>query len=144
VNVADSFANMAIRTFTRPNSLDKKLKFALNNMGNPDEKARSNSNHRRSSPKSASPKPGSTFAFQDQLPQLPIPDLESTVQKYLDSLRPLQTPKEHSDSRIAAREFLKYQGPDLQEKLKKYASGRSNYIEQFCKQSLYLGSITRY
>jgi carnitine O-acetyltransferase len=78
-------------------------------------------------------KSGGTYEFQDGLPKLPIPDLESTCHKYLDSLRPLQTVKEYAESRVAVREFLKYQGPELQEKLKKYASGRSNYIEQFCK-----------
>lgn len=31
------------------------------------------------------------------------------------------------------REFLKTDGPELHERLKKYASGKSSYIEQFCK-----------
>src|ERR1700748_1075472 len=102
---------MAIRTFTRPSSLDKKLKFSSSDMAHSNDKPHNHSSHsNRSSPRKTSPKPGGTFAFQDHLPQLPIPDLNSTCQKYLDSLRPLQTPKEHSDSKIAAREFLRYQG----------------------------------
>jgi carnitine O-acetyltransferase len=78
---------------------------------------------------------GGTYEFQHALPQLPVPDLESTCHKYLDSLRPLQTVKEYAESRVAVREFLKYHGPELQEKLLKYAAGRSNYIEQFCESS---------
>jgi carnitine O-acetyltransferase len=50
----------------------------------------------------------------------------------MSSLNPLQTSKEHAETNAAVRDFLRTEGPELQEKLKKYASGRSNYIEQFC------------
>lgn len=80
-------------------------------------------------------KSGITFASQDKLPKLPIPELESSCQKYLESLKPLQSPKEQHDSELAVKEFLKRDGLELQEKLKKYASSKSNYIEQFCKSS---------
>jgi carnitine O-acetyltransferase len=75
---------------------------------------------------------GVTFAHQDKLPKLPIPELESTCQKYLAALKPLQSPREHSDTKHAVREFLKTEGPELNEKLKKYAEGKTSYIEQFC------------
>jgi carnitine O-acetyltransferase len=78
-------------------------------------------------------KPGITFAHEDQLPKLPIPDLEASCKKYLDALRPLQTGREHEESIAAVQEFLKSEGPELQERLKKYAGGRTSYIEQFCK-----------
>ncbi|KAJ4369741.1 carnitine O-acetyltransferase yat1 [Neocucurbitaria cava] len=76
-------------------------------------------------------KPGITFAHQDKLPKLPIPELDSSCKKYIAALKPLQSPKEHSDTVLSINEFLKSDGPILQEKLKKYASGKSNYIEQF-------------
>jgi hypothetical protein len=79
--------------------------------------------------------PGITFAAQDSLPKLPIPDLESTLKKYLKALDPLQTAREHADSERAVTEFLRTDGPGLQEKLKGYAEGQSSYIEQFCKFS---------
>lgn len=75
---------------------------------------------------------GITFAHQDKLPKLPIPELESTLQKYLAVLRPLQTTREHAETRIAVEEFLRQDGPELQEKLRSYAEGRTSYIEQFC------------
>jgi carnitine O-acetyltransferase len=76
---------------------------------------------------------GITFAAQDKLPKLPIPELESSLKKYLRALKPLQTPREHSDSRQAVEDFLRTDGPELQEKLRNYAQGKSSYIEQFCK-----------
>lgn len=76
--------------------------------------------------------PGVTFAHQDKLPKLPIPDLVESCSKYLHALEPLQSPREHSDTKHAVQEFLLKDGPDLQEKLKKYAEERTSYIEQFC------------
>lgn len=76
---------------------------------------------------------GITFAAQDKLPKLPIPELASTCQRYIDALRPLQSARERAETQIAVREFLQQDGPDLQEKLKSYAQGKTSYIEQFCK-----------
>ena len=50
-------------------------------------------------------KPGITYAAQDSLPKLPIPELSSTLKKFLDALAPLQSEREHDESRAAAREF---------------------------------------
>lgn len=79
------------------------------------------------------PKAGITFAAQEKLPKLPIPDLEVTCQRFLTAADPLQTAREHKDSQRAVEEFLKGEGPTLQEKLKKYATGQTSYIEQFCE-----------
>ncbi|CAG8975012.1 hypothetical protein HYALB_00012145 [Hymenoscyphus albidus] len=76
-------------------------------------------------------KQGITFAAQDKLPKLPIPELKDSMTKYLAALKPLQSPREHAESQQAVDEFLKSEGPDLQEKLKKYATGKTSYIEQF-------------
>ena len=78
---------------------------------------------------------GITFAAQDSLPKLPIPDLENSITKYLAALKPLQPPREHAETLQAAEEFLKNDGPELNEKLKRYANGKTSYIEQFCKSS---------
>lgn len=77
-------------------------------------------------------KHGITFAAQDKLPKLPIPDLESTCQKYRDVLKPLQSNQEQSDTAAAVQDFLKGEGPELQMRLTKYATGKTSYIEQFC------------
>lgn len=77
-------------------------------------------------------KPGITFAGQEKLPKLPIPDLGNTCKSYLAALKPLQSHREYEETAAAVQEFLKSEGPELQEKLKKYATGKSSYIEQFC------------
>ena len=77
-------------------------------------------------------KQGITFAAQERLPKLPIPNLESSTTKYLAALKPLQTPREYAETQQAVDEFLKSEGPELQERLKKYANGKTSYIEQFC------------
>jgi carnitine O-acetyltransferase len=78
---------------------------------------------------------GVTYASQDKLPKLPIPELAQSCKRYLAALRPLQTNREHAETRHAVNEFLKHDGPELQERLSKYAVGRSSYIEQFCTSS---------
>ncbi|PKK49266.1 hypothetical protein CI102_7722 [Trichoderma harzianum] len=74
---------------------------------------------------------GITFGAQDKLPKLPIPELENSARKYLEALKPLQSPREHAETKHAVSEFLREEGPDLQEKLKRYAQGKTSYIEQF-------------
>jgi carnitine O-acetyltransferase len=147
---------MTARSFTKPTSLDQKLSLVLDsrNMSEPNGKpegTRSNQaakdstdsypQHERNplaSHKNGHSRPGITYAAQDNLPQLPIPDLESSCKKYLESLRPLQTPKEQHDSQASIKEFLRTDGPILQAKLKEYAHGKANYIEQFCEPNLSL------
>lgn len=85
-----------------------------------------------SSHKNVESRPGITFAAQDRLPKLPIPELDSSLKKYLEALRPLQAPKEYRDTEYAIKEFQRTEGPKLQEKLIEYAHEKANYIEQFC------------
>ncbi|KAK1639684.1 choline/Carnitine O-acyltransferase [Colletotrichum phormii] len=74
---------------------------------------------------------GVTFAAQEKLKHLPIPELETTAQKYLTALKPLQSAREHSETKQALQDFLKHDGPALQDKLKTYAQDKTSYIEQF-------------
>lgn len=78
-------------------------------------------------------KQGLTFANQDSLPKLPIPDLEDTCRRHLDALAALQTPREHEETKAAVHDFMKTDGPALQEKLKAYATSKTSFIEQFCE-----------
>lgn len=75
--------------------------------------------------------PGITFANQDKLEKLPIPDLEQSCKYYLEALKPLQSNREHHQTEEAIRKFLNGIGPTLNERLKEYATTKSSYIEQF-------------
>ncbi|KAF6005902.1 hypothetical protein HII12_005478 [Brettanomyces bruxellensis] len=72
-----------------------------------------------------------TFAHQSELKKLPIPDLEETVNRYLEVLKPLQTEAEHKDSIEACNNFLQTSGPILQKKLIEYSKTKASYVEQF-------------
>jgi len=132
---------MAVHTFTQPSSLGGTLATAAN-MPAVRAEASAKENVQSFPAEAQAPlahsthpqsKPGITFADEDSLPKLPIPELEGSCEKYVAALKPLQSPKEHRDTVQSVSDFLKADGPVLQQKLKKYASGKNNYIEQFCK-----------
>ena len=114
---------MAVRTFTKPASLDEKLGVRGEATGTMADKSKQNS----------SPTKETTYSHQDSLPKLPIPDLHSTCDKYLEALLPLQAPREHENTKAAVKKFLEHDGLELDERLRKYASDKTSYIEQFCK-----------
>lgn len=130
---------MPARKITMPTSLNESLAASQPpNLGtDPSPAASMNSFSSSAREPLASQKPksntGITFAAEDKLPKLPIPELENSCKKYLDALKPLQSPSEHAESKVAVEEFLKSEGPELQERLKKYATGKTSYIEQFCE-----------
>jgi len=154
-----SLITMAIRKFLKPSSLDSKLAPPVNytpytNDTTPDPQQEKHTTSPPTAVAAVTPATtettaataatamakteetktvGVTYSFQEDLPSLPIPELEETCKRYLDSLRPLQSAKEFADSQVAVKEFLKYDGPKLQKSLKEYAEGKANYIEQFCK-----------
>jgi carnitine O-acetyltransferase len=78
-----------------------------------------------------------TYASQANLPPLPIPNLEETLEKFISNLEPLQNRKEHGKSKKEVLEFLQNDGPRLQELLVDYdktkrSSGLvGSYVEEF-------------
>lgn len=130
---------MTVRKFTMLKSLKETMELSQPSTWDIDRSSGGRSQHEYPiSPKEPlashkiKDKHGITFAAQDTLPKLPIPDLDGTCKKYLDALKPLQNKREQEDTAIAVKEFLKSDGPELQSRLKKYATGKTSYIEQFC------------
>lgn len=130
---------MTVRTFTMPKSLNESLVIAQPPVSDADpsspkgtQQPYSASQQEPLASHGAKHQPGITFAAQEKLPRLPIPELESTLKKYQDVLHPLQSKREQEDTAAAAQEFLKGEGLELQARLKKYATGKTSYIEQFC------------
>ncbi|KAF0446799.1 acyltransferase ChoActase/COT/CPT [Gigaspora margarita] len=72
-----------------------------------------------------------TYQYQDNLPKLPIPPLEDTLQRYLSAVKPLQREKDFLQTNTVVGQFLENEGPKLQEKLQSYATDKSSYIEEF-------------
>jgi len=77
----------------------------------------------------SAPKPsscqGRTLAFQDKLPNLPVPNLEDTCKRYLRALEALQDEKEHAATKKAVEEFLHGDGPKLHQLLIEYAKDKA-------------------
>ncbi|TDL17080.1 carnitine acetyl transferase [Rickenella mellea] len=83
----------------------------------------------------ADPAPSRTFASQHKLPKLPIPPLEDSCRRYLRALEGLQDTAEHAETTRVVEEFLKGDGPVIQEKLVKWAENKASYIEDFWYES---------
>jgi carnitine O-acetyltransferase len=133
-------SSTAIRYFTMPKSLNESMKSTQTASDAGPRSIDSATQSKNSYPEKAQEplqvqkpehKPGITFAAQDKLPKLPIPELQSSLKKYCDALLPLQTSREQEDTKAAAKEFVENEGKELQERLKKYATGKTSYIEQF-------------
>lgn len=69
-----------------------------------------------------------TFERDGDLPSLPLPDLQHTLSRYLDSLKPFVTPAEYAKSVDIVKEFEKGIGRELNEKLKEKASTEKNWV----------------
>ena len=74
------------------------------------------------------PQPSRTFARQDERPKLPVPSLEDTCARYLRSLEGLQDPRDHEETRRAVEDFLRGDGPRIQERLVEWANDKARYV----------------
>ena len=80
-----------------------------------------------------------TFENEETLPSLPVPTLEQTVSKYLESCEPLMDAEALEDAREACDEFLASPvTKQLQEKLLERAKGSKNWLEHWWLDKAYL------
>ena len=81
-----------------------------------------------------------TAAHQATVPRLPLPALSDTMQRYLDSVRPLATPAEFAATKACVADFLAGPGPRLQAELKERdrQDETTSYIKPFW-DDMYLG-----
>ncbi|KAJ1784384.1 Carnitine O-acetyltransferase mitochondrial [Coemansia sp. RSA 1938] len=85
---------------------------------------------------------GALFAQQEQLPKLPVPDLESTLQKYVESLKPVLSESEYKHSaHVVAKFGQSAQAQELQRRLKARAAepGRASWLEEWWNDLSYMG-----
>lgn len=73
-----------------------------------------------------------TFHFQASLPKLPIPKLEASLQRYIDSATPLVSEADLTQTKKVVQEFQDTVGPKLHQELKaKDNAVYSSFISQY-------------
>ncbi len=80
--------------------------------------------------------------FEASLPKLPVPTLQSTAAKYLESVQPLLTPAEFSATQTIVQNFLKSDiSKKLQERLLARAAepGRNSWLSEWWNDVAYMG-----
>eukprot|EP01007_Sphenomonas_quadrangularis_P000046 NODE_101_length_2156_cov_130.728999_g74_i0.p1 GENE.NODE_101_length_2156_cov_130.728999_g74_i0~~NODE_101_length_2156_cov_130.728999_g74_i0.p1 ORF type:complete len:624 (+),score=171.87 NODE_101_length_2156_cov_130.728999_g74_i0:73-1944(+) len=83
---------------------------------------------------------GSTFAHQDKLPPLPVPELNETCDKYIKWVAPILSADEHARTSQLVKEFASPSGvgPKLHAALLEWAKDKRNWLEPFW-DDMYLG-----
>lgn len=79
-----------------------------------------------------------TFQFDDDLPSLPVPTLENTLRKYLDSVKPHLSYHEYQVTEDIVKRFEQGIGRELHEKLIKKAKAERNWLEKWWEDYAYL------
>nr|XP_058153062.1 peroxisomal carnitine O-octanoyltransferase isoform X2 [Dasypus novemcinctus] len=79
-----------------------------------------------------------TFQYQDSLPSLPVPSLEESLKKYLESVKPFANEEEYKKTEEIVQEFKSGIGEKLQQKLLERAQGKRNWLEEWWLNVAYL------
>ncbi|KAI4558320.1 hypothetical protein MJT46_012962 [Ovis ammon polii x Ovis aries] len=80
------------------------------------------------------------FSYQRSLPRQPVPSVQDTVRKYLESVRPVLSDKDFDWTSGVAQEFLKLQASLLQWYLQLKSWWASNYVSDWWEEFVYLRS----
>ena len=86
----------------------------------------------------------STYAHQEQLPSLPLPELQDTLDRYLERVRPFLSEEElqHTEAVISEFQSPGGAGPKLQRALKQRAAEKRNWLEEWWEQLAYMTTRT--
>jgi len=83
--------------------------------------------------------PGPTYAAQARLPKLPVPELEQTLRKLKDSLKPIAHHKEEYDAAVAkVDDFARGLGPKLHARLLRRRDKTDHWLEEWWDNDAYL------
>lgn len=78
--------------------------------------------------------------YQASLPKLPVPALESTCSKYLETVKPLVTPEAYARTEAVVSEFLASPlAQKLQDRLKDRASENTSWLSEWWNDAAYMG-----
>ncbi|CAG5122644.1 unnamed protein product [Candidula unifasciata] len=81
---------------------------------------------------------GRTFSVQYSLPKLPVPPLEQTLKKYLDTCRPLLDDEQYKRTQEVVARFKQGEGPVLHKLLEQRAQSTVNWLSDWWKYWAYL------
>ncbi|XP_021529909.1 peroxisomal carnitine O-octanoyltransferase isoform X2 [Aotus nancymaae] len=79
-----------------------------------------------------------TFQYQDSLPSLPVPSLEESLKKYLESVKPFANEEEYKKTEEIVHKFQSGIGEKLHQKLLERAKGKRNWLEEWWLNVAYL------
>ncbi|XP_075561613.1 LOW QUALITY PROTEIN: carnitine O-palmitoyltransferase 1, muscle isoform [Pelecanus crispus] len=80
------------------------------------------------------------YSFQTSLPKLPVPSVEATVTRYLESVHPLMDDEKYGKMEALAKEFKEKTAPRLQKYLILKSWWTTNYVSDWWEQYVYLSS----
>jgi len=82
-----------------------------------------------------------TFSMDPELPSLPVPPLEQTLSKYINTLEPILFDSEYAQTKRVVADFMKPGGvgEKLQRKLEEKASKSDNWLSEWWDHCAYFG-----
>ena len=87
----------------------------------------------------------STFMYDDQLPSLPVPSLEKTLSKYVESTKPfVASTEEYLNTEKKVNQFKNGIGEKLDFHLREKARKERNWLEKYWLDYAYLGNLNIY
>uniref|UniRef100_A0A667HRW0 Carnitine O-palmitoyltransferase 1, muscle isoform n=1 Tax=Lynx canadensis TaxID=61383 RepID=A0A667HRW0_LYNCA len=78
------------------------------------------------------------YSFQTSLPRLPVPAVQDTVNRYLESVKPLMKESDFKRMTVLAQDFAVGLGPKLQWYLKLKSWWATNYVSDWWEEYIYL------
>ncbi|XP_043824790.1 carnitine O-palmitoyltransferase 1, muscle isoform isoform X2 [Dromiciops gliroides] len=78
------------------------------------------------------------YSFQTSLPKLPVPKVAATVNRYLESVRPLLDDEEYYRMEVLAKDFQEKTAPRLQKYLVLKSWWATNYVSDWWEEYIYL------
>ncbi|KAM9582381.1 carnitine O-palmitoyltransferase 1, muscle isoform [Guaruba guarouba] len=78
------------------------------------------------------------YSFQTSLPKLPVPPVQATITRYLESVRPLMDDEKYTKMETLAKEFKETIAPRLQKYLILKSWWTTNYVSDWWEEYIYL------
>uniref|UniRef100_A0AAQ5ZGH4 Carnitine O-palmitoyltransferase 1, muscle isoform n=1 Tax=Amphiprion ocellaris TaxID=80972 RepID=A0AAQ5ZGH4_AMPOC len=82
------------------------------------------------------------YSFQASLPRLPVPSVDDTIHRYLESVRPLLDSQQYNQMEVLASEFKASMATQLQRYLILKSWWATNYVSDWWEEYIYLRGRT--